>query len=319
MTPSKIGIIATSSPGSTLAEESKERGLKFFHNKSIELQFADNVFYSGDYVAGTVSERLNQLENFLKDPSLDLLMAFWGGNQTHELLPYLSPDIFRSQKPIVGYSDLTPLFNYLATKGHRNSHLGPAFITFCKPHDFPYSWDLLEKSLSGEAFTVEPSPISSSNIWYKEGGMRIDKSAGWKTFREGTASGRAMGGNIGSMLLTAATPYWPDLDGCILFLEEDESESIETIDRLLTQLEHMGVYEKICGIVIGRYCEGIFRSEEEQIRLYNKVFRNFRGPIIYNCDFGHSDPLFTIPLGRIVTLTARGNQSDLRFESVEDY
>ena len=51
------------------------------------------------------------------------------------------------------------------------------------------------------------------------------------------------------------TPYFPDLRGAILFLE-DVDEPFYRIDRMLTQLWLAGALAGIAGVAFGKFTEG---------------------------------------------------------------
>ena len=91
-------------------------------------------------------------------------------------------------------------------------------------------------------------------------------SSGWTWLKEGSAEGFLVGGCLESMQHLRATPYWPDLDGAILFLEtSEEKPEPERVDGILMDYENMGVFERIRGLLFGRpmYYE---LEEREQLR-----------------------------------------------------
>jgi len=51
-----------------------------------------------------------------------------------------------------------------------------------------------------------------------------------------------IGGNLSVLSAIVGSPYLPNLEGAILFLE-DINENIYSIDRMLTQLKLAGVLE----------------------------------------------------------------------------
>ncbi|WP_338055253.1 hypothetical protein [Sulfobacillus harzensis] len=59
------------------------------------------------------------------------------------------------------------------------------------------------------------------------------------------------------------TPYWPDMTGAILCVEDDETTNVATVDRYLTQLRQMGVYQQIAALVVGRFPSATGFSEED--------------------------------------------------------
>ena len=66
--------------------------------------------------------------------------------------------------------------------------------------------------------------------------------------------GILLGGNLRCFLKLAGTPYFPDLDGKLLFLES-LGGGPELIASLLAQLSQLGVFQKIAGLLLGTFTE----------------------------------------------------------------
>jgi len=123
-------------------------------------------------------------------------------------------------------------------------------------------------------------------------------NAGYTIVKTGIAEGPILTGNTGTLLLLAGTPYLPTFDGVVLMLEDDESETPETIDRYFTQLRHMGAYDKIAALVVGRFPSKV--DFDPDFPLKDIILRATRGydfPIILDADFGHTDPVATLANG----------------------
>jgi muramoyltetrapeptide carboxypeptidase len=114
-----------------------------------------------------------------------------------------------------------------------------------------------------------------------------------------------VGGNIGTLLLLAGTAYWPSMKNKILFIEDDEAENTKTLDRFFTQLRHMGVFDQIKGLVVGRFPRCVGLTEDDSLEMILKdALRGYKIPVITEFDMGHTDPIMTIPLGAKVQLDA---------------
>src|SRR5260370_41972396 len=66
----------------------------------------------------------------------------------------------------------------------------------------------------------------------------------------GTAEGEVIGGCLSVLGAAIGTPYAPNFDGRILFLE-DVGEKAYRVDRMLVQLRHSGALAKVAGIGFG--------------------------------------------------------------------
>ena len=100
---------------------------------------------------------------------------------------------------------------------------------------------------------------------------------------------------------TLGTPYAPDLEGAILFLE-DLDEPLYRFDRMLTHLEHSGSLARLKGVVAGHLmgfgCEPPSEDSPEMLleQLREKA-RAFPWTLGWGLPAGHSRPNLTLPLG----------------------
>jgi muramoyltetrapeptide carboxypeptidase len=76
-----------------------------------------------------------------------------------------------------------------------------------------------------------------------------------------------------------------------------------TIDRYLTKLRQMGVFDRIAGLVVGRFPPEVFSPEDPLEELLLTVTRGYDFPIGIDFDFGHWDPIFVLPNGVQAELT----------------
>ncbi|MED3765241.1 hypothetical protein [Ureibacillus terrenus] len=165
---------------------------------------------------------------------------------------------------------------------------------------------------------IPPSKYWTSEFlaWDKEDirPRQLIKNDGPLIIKEGRARGKILAGNMGTMLLLAGTEFLPSFDNKVLFLEEDEQENPGTIDRYLTQLRHMGVFEKINGIVVGRFHPKVeFSQDYTFVDIICQATKGYDFPIVYNVDFGHTDPMMTIPNGIDVKVEASNNNVTILF------
>ncbi|MFZ4712557.1 MAG: S66 peptidase family protein [Bacteriovoracaceae bacterium] len=303
-----IGIIALSTPA-TLKKEMRERAYskirELFGFNIIEAPNLDTVTA---HTAGTIKDRTKSLHDFFKRKDIHAIMSFWGGFNTHQILEYLDYDLIKKNpKILIGYSDTTTLLSAIHHKTGLITFNGPAVITFAKPI-LPFETletftALLMKGL--ENYTYPVSKKFSDNQWWTEDKMYFDQNEGLKTFSKGKAAGTIVGGNIGTLLLLAGTPYWPNMKGKILFVEDDEAENPKTIDRFFTQLRHMGVFKQIKGMVVGRFSRSVGFSESDSLHMILKdALKGYKFPVITEFDMGHTDPVATIPIGAKVEIDA---------------
>jgi muramoyltetrapeptide carboxypeptidase len=299
---STIAICTPASP-ITVPDSWIQDSYSFLRGKGYSVIEGRNVRSVYGHTAGEIKQRVKSLHELFTDPSVSAIMAFWGGLQSHQLLEYLDFDLIREHPKIfVGYSDITALNAALYSQAKLVSFSGPAGISFCSRNRFPYTWDHFERLVSKRAaeFVIKPSPMWADDTWwrYKDRGFRKRRSAGWKVFRPGTAAGPLIGGNLGTLLLLHGTKYWPNLDGALLLVEEDATEKPGSINRLFTRLRHLGIFDQISGLVIGRFCGDVGFSSKDSLEMILKdALKGYNFPVVYDVDFGHTAPMFTFPIG----------------------
>lgn len=303
-----IGIFAAASPLINNSDFSylKAKGFNIVEGKCLRK-------FTG-HTAGTVQERVRDLHQMVRNTNIDILMSYWGGSNTNQLLPYLDYGLFKKYpKPIVGFSDTSALLLAINKLSGIKTYLGPAGITFDKPRPFEYSYQyfkdlIIEKNLP---ITIQDSVNYSDDLYFlssQPDKRVIKKNSGRKIYKHGRATGKIIASNLQTLLVLAGTKYFPSLKNKILFLEEEENTNTEMVHRFFTHLSQVVDLNSLKGICMGRFMSQTgFSNEDSQEMVYKDVFKNLNIPIIYNLDFGHSDPLFTIPIGGTVEIDTYKN------------
>jgi len=89
--------------------------------------------------------------------------------------------------------------------------------------------------------------------------------------------------------------YWPDFKNKILLLEDMEAPLSRT-ERSLRQLNFIGVFDQISGLIVGK---PEFYNQEGAPFDYNDIFKEVLGPrkypIVSNFDCSHCVPMISIP------------------------
>jgi muramoyltetrapeptide carboxypeptidase len=304
-----LGIIALSTPAKNLKKEYRMRAYKRIKDLyGLNVIEAPNIDLEHGHTAGTIKERVKSLHDFFKRKDIHGIMSFWGGFNTHQVLEYLDYDLIkRNPKVLIGYSDTTNLLSAITHKTGLITFNGPAVITFAKPRVPDETIDCFRSLIvSNESHhPYSPSTSYSDNQWWIEDKMEFTSNTGLQAFRKGKAEGPIVGGNIGTLLLLVGTPYWPKMNGKILFIEDDEAENSKNLDRYFTQLRQMGVYDQISGMVVGRFprCVGLY-EEDSLNMILDEALKGYKFPVITEFDMGHTDPIMTIPIGAKVSIDA---------------
>jgi muramoyltetrapeptide carboxypeptidase LdcA involved in peptidoglycan recycling len=143
-----------------------------------------------------------------------------------------------------------------------------------------------------------PSESWSDDRWYLDQENReINKNGGWLAVNKGEVSGRILGANICTFNLLQGTEYFPDIGGSILFLEDDAESKLVNFDRDLQSLIHLPNFEKVKGIVVGRFQTESEVKTDQLIKVIKSKKELDNIPVLANVDFGHTSPIITFPVG----------------------
>ena len=125
--------------------------------------------------------------------------------------------------------------------------------------------------------------------------------------RDGHLAHGAMlwGGNLAMVTSLLGTPWWPEVEGGVLFLE-DVGEHPYRIERMLLQLHYAGVLARQKAVVLGQFTEYKLGPHDKGFSLA-KVIERLRGelkkvPVLTGLPFGHVPTKVLLPVGRKVDL-----------------
>jgi muramoyltetrapeptide carboxypeptidase len=284
-----VGVVA---PSGAIEEARLGAGIAVLEELGLRVVTGEAALARQGYLAGSDAARGADLQRMLDDPDIRGVFCARGGFGSQRLVPSLDlASMCRQPKPVVGYSDATALLVALARAGVVGVH-GPMVAVDLARGLSIRSLAHLERVLSDPAY-----------LWQVEVPVGI---------RPGRATGRLLGGTLSVLVTTLGTPYAPDLDGAIVFLE-DVHEWPYRLDRLLTQLRQSGKLDRVAGVVFGtmeacRTLDGV-----TAVDVVREVFAEAPFPVGLGLPAGHSAaPVdvenFALPLGVEVELDVGGGR-----------
>ena len=182
---------------------------------------------------------------------------------------------------------------------------------------FEYAIHQFKECLFTDApVVVKPSMQWSDDAWIKDQGNRnFIIHEGYWPLRQGRSEGTIVGGSYHSFILLQGSDYFPPLADSMLFMESpsDGKVSLMSLDSALRSLSFQKGFERVRGIVIGRYSRDarISPNNLQEIIDSNPAVPDI--PIIANVDFGHTTPMMTFPIGGICKLDVSENQVYMEF------
>ena len=278
-------------------------------------------------------DRARDVTAAFADPDVTAVLAVVGGDDQITVVPHLDADVIRANpKPFFGYSDNTNLLHFLYSLGivafHGGStmvHLGrggrthPDTMASLRAALFVPGWFDLTAAL---AFTDEPIDWALPEALTTEPPAR-PAPQGWTWHNAGPViEAPTWGGNIeilGWLLMAdRAVPRPDDVDGHVLFLETSEEMPPDLeVFRTLRNLGERGLLGRFSALLMGRakaweftrpttVDERVaFATAQREAVLRVMAAYNPAATIVFDVDFGHTDPQLIIPYGGLVRIDGR--------------
>ena len=264
----KIGIVCCSNGQRRDYREKIKRLESTLVEIGLEPVFSKFIYEKDGVFSGTTKERAEALLDMYKDDEIRGIFDISGGDVANGILPYLDYDVIsKSDKMFWGYSDLTTVINALYTKANKKSVLYQIRNLI---------YDHREEQINNFKNTVLSNKNDLFDLEYK--------------FVQGSEmQGIVIGGNIRCFLKIAGTEYMPNFDDKILLLES-YGGSVAQMDTYLNQLQQLGAFDKINGVLLGTFTqmesENIVPTMEMIIKEYVRsdtpiaVTRNIFGGLV---------------------------------------
>jgi muramoyltetrapeptide carboxypeptidase len=306
----EIRVIAPSRSLSMIDAEIREIANACFSEMGLKVSFSKNAELVDEFVSSSVEARIEDLHEAFADENIKGIFTTIGGYNSNQLLEYIDYEMIKNNPKIFcGFSDITVLSNAMLAKTGLVTYSGPHYSTFGMKKGIDYTKEYFKKCFfNDEPFIVEPSSEWSDDLWFLEQENRtFYKNEGYKIINKGIAEGKIIGGNLCTLNLLQGTDYMPDLRDSILFLEDDELTFPENFDRDLQSLIHLPNFDKVQGIVIGRFQIVSKMTDELLLKIIQskRALRNI--PIVANVDFGHTTPHITFPIGGFAKINLTDN------------
>lgn len=311
----KIMVVAPADSLGLMSKELRQISEERFARIGLKLSFAKNAEELDEFDSSSIQSRVDDLHEAFSDKNVKGIFAAYGGYNSNHLLRYLDRNSIKNNpKVFVGYSDTTALQNAIFAKTGLVTYSGPNYSRFGQKLYFDYTLEYLEKCVFNDGeFDVLPSESWSDDWWYKDQEKRkLLKNEGWLAINDGEAEGVILGANICTFNLLQGTEYFPDISDSILFLEDDAESKLANFDRDLQSLIHLPGFDKVKGVVIGRFQKTSEVKKEHLMKVIKSKKELNHVPVLANADFGHTDPMFTFPIGGVAKIIVSDKKSALK-------
>lgn len=268
--------------------------------------------------------RANDVNAAFADPSIKGIISSIGGDDQITVLPYLDAELIAANpKPFFGFSDCMNLLAYLDRLGIVGYHGGTVMTALGRPgamHTVTET-SLRAALFSRGQFTLPESKDFTDRATDWEDPATFDEepamvpSDGWRWHNaDRVVEGRTWGGNLEILSwLAMANQQMPapeELAGRVLFLEtSEELPDHNVVYRILRNFGERGFLGQCAALLWGRPKAWNFDKPltvqesneyaENQLASVSKAMEQYAPdtPIVFNVDFGHTDPQVVLPYG----------------------
>ena len=266
-----IGIAAPAGP---FEPKPFQDGIMALEAMGFQVYRGPALFDQMGYLAGTDEARAGDLAHLFRNPEVKAIICARGGYGCMRLLPLIDWEAIRCYPKIfMGFSDITVLLTLFYQRAELMTYHGPVVTQLGTLPDESRAAMVRALTTNEEIVICPARPV---------------------VLHPGVAAGPLLGGNLTLLCHLLGTPYAPRVDGHVLFLE-DTGEALYRIDRMLWHLKLAGWFDKIAGLVLGRFtdCGGMNAICD----LAADLCRGRKIPVLAGFDFGHEAPNLTIPVG----------------------
>jgi muramoyltetrapeptide carboxypeptidase LdcA involved in peptidoglycan recycling len=216
---------------------------------------------------------------------------------------------------LCGYSDVAYLCNAVYARTGLVTYYGPNFTSFMMRQGAEYTLQNFQACLfRNEPLNLLPAREWSDDAWASEQEKRTFlPNDDWWPINGGAAEGTVIGGSAYCLNMAQGSRFFPSLDDAILFLEQpgEGKASLMALDSSVRALALQPGFDLVRGVVIGRYPRSAGIDEEKLVRLIQDIPALARLPVLANCDFGHTTPVVTLPIGGRCRLRVREGKSEI--------
>lgn len=238
------------------------------------------LYEKSDGISGSGREKAEELMRFFENPGIRYIFDVSGGDMANEVLGYLDYQKIRESRAVFwGYSDLTVILNAIYAETGKVSVLYQIRnLLYDYGEEQQKRFSQWEENETADLFALDGRFVQGHHM-------------------EGTV----VGGNIRCFLKLAGTPYFPDFNDKILFLEA-RSGQMPQMTTFFSQLQQTGAFDKIEGLILGTFTQMETVSKDIVPLALRYVKDNL--PVFRTLEAGHgTDSKAVIIGGRVTTVS----------------
>jgi muramoyltetrapeptide carboxypeptidase LdcA involved in peptidoglycan recycling len=320
----RVAVLSPAFAAPSLFPERHEQALRRIRD---ELGLEPVEFPTTRRLGAPAADRAADLTAAWADPAIRAVFATIGGDDQITVLPHLDPAVFRADpKPFFGFSDNTNLLNWLWGHGLAAYHGGSTMMHLARDGGIqPVHLASLRAALfDGGDLVVAPVAAFSEEEtdWALSSASPPPLVPGPGHFwhrPESVVTAPTWGGNLEILHWNLAANRWirpvEDYAGCVLLLEtSEEMPPAEEVFRMLRNFGERGLLQQFPAVLVGTAKATVFtdprpvpergKYRAEQREAFLRAFAAYHptAMIVFDVDFGHTDPQYVLPYGGRITV-----------------
>jgi len=263
--------------------------IQLIESRGYRVKMGRNLFKKAHQFAGDDKDRLEDLNEAIRDSECKAIFCARGGYGTARLLHSMDMDALKKNpKWIVGYSDISALLNHIyQVEGIHGIHATmPVNYKSNTPESIESLFRILESEMEEYRFDYQ----------------RLN--------REGNATGEMVGGNLSVIYSLMGSESQLDTTGKILFIE-DLDEYLYHIDRMMIALKRAGMLKNLNGLLIGGMTDMNDNTTpfgKNAVEIIAEAVAEYDFPVCFGFPAGHIDDNRAWRHGQKIRLTASSGQ-----------
>lgn len=288
----------------------------------VELVPMPHALADPDWLRRNPQARAGDLMAAFADPAFTGIWASIGGDDALRLMPYLNLKVIAANpKVFIGFSDTTAL-HFACLSAGLTPFYGPSVMAGLAENAGPH-----RMTLDGLRVLFDPAPmgvmpantegVATEFLDWADPALQarprqLDPVGPPVVLQgAGAVQGRLIGGCFEVLEMLKATPWWPApefWEGAMLFLEtSEENPGSALVARWLRNLGAQGILSRAAGLLIARpeTADAAYRRDlHAAIRDEPSHWDARDLPVLADLDFGHTQPMLTLPYGALCRLDA---------------
>lgn len=277
-----VGIAAPASPLEHNKDYLVNDAVRLLESWGLRVQVQEGIDAKDEYLAGHDDHRAKRLEGLLALPELKGLLFTRGGYGCARLLNRINWDQYPGERIAVGCSDLTTLLFAFDRWGIARAVHGPNIAS--------------EKLLAN----TEEAALNRESLYEQLFNPDYSPNFELECIQPRVKKGRLYGGCLSVLVTLLGTPYEPELEGKILFIE-DTGEKLYQIDRMLTHLDNCGKLDGLEAIVLGDF---IHTDNDAGVKdFFRKRLGGYDMGVCMGLPVGHGPVNICLPFGAMAQVS----------------